>query len=220
MNVAADDQRNAVRHSVDRFHYPVMLGQPPAGPIGFRFRHDRLPVPDHIGVVLVPVAAGPARGLPGCVHHVGDLPVGHARLEPRLDRMIEVNGARSERRRGAAIVVEQHFEQFAVPQGAVVGSNLGKPLVFSRTRQPVRPVGIRQELRIGQFLNAAGQREHRMIGGEGDHLVGGIVVVEVIVIVLKEEHGRGTKRRSIDRRDLFHAGLEDKILVRGAEDRL
>lgn len=65
----------------------------------------------------------------------------------------------------------------------------------------------------------AREPQHEVVGREGDHLFGRFVVLEVVVIVLHEEHGRRAEVRAVEIADLGRDDRLEPAFVVGAENR-
>ncbi len=144
----------------------------------------------------------------------------HARLEPFLDKRRHKGCARAGQRDVAAAVVKQEFHQFSVAQGAEALRDPGWTVRGRRTRQPERPSGIGQELRVVEQLGGSRQTEHERIGRKAHELVVGFVVLEIIVVILQEERWRRTQRRAVKIGDLRARRPLQHLLVARAEHRL
>ena len=57
-----------------------------------------------------------------------------------------------------------------------------------------------------------------MVRREGDHFVVGVVVFEIVVIVLEEEHREAAESGAVEIGDLWVADVAKHHFVRGAED--
>ena len=77
--------------------------------------------------------------------------------------------------------------------------------------------GGRQKFRVVHLLRGAGELKHEMGRRKRDDVVGRFVVVEIVVIVLDEEHRRRSEFSAIDRGDLRPGGTLEHALVVATE---
>src|SRR5215469_173086 len=138
--------------------------------------------------------------------------------QPALDLRVDKDGAWSGEGAGATDVIQKDLSQTAEPDGSPALRHSLGAIADGTPWQAARAVLIRQKLWVIQALSRACQLELKPDRRKGDNLVPSFVVVEIVVIVLQEKHGRGAKVRAINRYDLRTRSELQHRFVLVAED--
>ncbi len=153
------------------------------------------------------------------MHHMRDVLGRRARRQPFFHLRIEIDGARTGHRLGAADVVKQDLGQSTEPDRAEAFRHAPWPIRGRRIGQAQRASGVRKEFRVVDALRRAGQLQHEVRRRKGDDLVGGFVIIKIIVIVLEKEDRSGAKVGAVDRNDLRARGaLQHRLIVAAEND--
>src|SRR5688572_16282953 len=146
--------------------------------------------------------------------------VGRARsiLQPAFDFRIEKHGGGAGEGHGSTDVIEQDLHQPAESKGAKAFRQPRIAIDRRRPWQAERSRPVWKELWVVESLCRTRELEHEGRRREGHQLISGVIVREVVVIVLEEEHGGRPKRRAVNRNDLWTSSELQHRLIAAAEN--
>jgi hypothetical protein len=219
MQVPRNEQWNAAAHGGSRLQQAIMLCAPTRLPIRLRLGGGHSAIGFHVRIPFAPLACAPTGRSRWNIDHMRRVGPRHAVLEPGLDLGRHEYRARPVHGQVAPAVVHQHLGKTPVAQRAVALRDTGRPVRRGGRGQSERTHRVRQKFRVVKVLRCTPGSHHERVRREADETIVRLVVLEVVVVVLHEEHGRRAAERRIERHDLRPHRLLENRLVRTSKDR-
>ena len=186
---------------------------------GFRLGGGHSAIGFHVRIPFAPLACAPTGRSRWNVDHMRRVGPRHAVAEPGLDLGWHEYRTRPVHGRVAPAVVHQHLGRDARSAACRSSRDAGRPVRRGGRGQSERTHRVRQKFRIVEVLRRTPGSHHERVRREADETIVRLVVLEVVVVVLHEEHGRRAAERRIERHDLRPHRLLENRLVRTSEDR-